>query len=76
MAQRKKSRLQVWREKNRLRQDDVAGLSGFSAAMISLVESGQRNLSREGKVILARRLGVSIAEIFEPEPLDEQALVS
>jgi len=76
MAVRKRSRLQVWRETHRLTQQELADLTGFSAAMISLVENGHRNLSREGKVILARRLGVAIAEIFEPEPLDEEALVS
>lgn len=73
---KKPSRLRSWRGKERLTLREIAGLTGFSSAMISLVENGHRTLSREGKILLARRLGVPVQTLFEPEPVDEAELVA
>lgn len=61
------SKLQVWRERNRFTQRDIAGLGGLSCGMISMLETGKRRLKPQGKVLLARRLGVQVDEIFKPE---------
>jgi transcriptional regulator with XRE-family HTH domain len=59
-----RNRLREWREEAGLSIAEVAGLSGFSLAMISRAERGQRDFSLRGRVILARRLGVPIETLF------------
>lgn len=58
-----------WRVGQRLTLHDVSALTGVSVPMLSLVESGQRRFSRSKKVLIARRLGVSLRALFEPEPI-------
>jgi len=70
------SKLRRWRLKERLTLEDIAGLSGYSAVMISLVETGHRRLNREAKIKLARRMGVSVKTLFEVEDVTERKLVA
>ena len=71
------SRLRNWRLREQLTLEDVADLTGFTAAMLSLVETGKRRLSRQGKIIVARRLKVPLRDLFEVEPIsDERELVA
>lgn len=49
--------------------DDVAWLTGYSPAMLSRVERGQRQFSPKAKVHVARCLGVQVADLFPaPDP--------
>lgn len=59
------SPLKAWRESNGLSLEEVADLAGLSAAMISRVERGQRQMAPLTKVQVARRLGVRVRDIFE-----------
>lgn len=74
MGRIKPSRLRAWRRKEGLTLTDVAGLSGYCPAMISLVESGKRQFSPKAKVILSRRCGVPVSTLFDPEPIPQEAL--
>ncbi len=58
------NRLRAWREGRGYTLAEISGLSGYSVPMLSRVERGQRRLSPAAKVLVARRLGVDIAEIF------------
>lgn len=66
------NRLRLWRVDAGLTLDEVADLTGLSKAMLSRAERGERQLSPMAKVKLARRLGVRVAELFEPEPILEE----
>ena len=71
------SKLRTWRLREQLTLEDMADLTGFTAAMLSLVENGKRRLSLQGKIIVARRLKVPLRELFEVEPIsDERELVA
>lgn len=63
------SRLRHWRMSTGLRLSDVGDLSGISVAMLSRVERGERELAPLTKVKLARRLGVSVRDLFEVVPV-------
>lgn len=65
-----KNRLRLWRVANRLTLQEVADLSGYSPAMLSRAERGERVLSARGKVRLARALDVRVADLFEPDVED------
>lgn len=69
-AEAARSRLRRWRVDAGLTLDEVADLTGYSQSMLSLVERGQRHVSPQGKVRIARRLGVRIADLFDVEPAD------
>ncbi len=69
------TRLRAWRRTEGLRLADIAGLTGFSVAMISLVENGLRQFRPKAKVLMARRLGVPVEVLFKPERINEDALV-
>ncbi len=66
------NRLRLWRVDAGLTLDEVADLTGLSKAMLSRAERGERQLSPMAKVKLARRLGVRVAGLFEPEPILEE----
>ena len=70
------SRLRTWREQERLTLAEVSALTGYSEPMLSLVETGKRRLSRQGKVLLARRLGVPLRELFEVEAVPEEEVAA
>ena len=47
----------------------MADLSGLSPALISMIESGQRNPGPRTKIAIARALGVRVRDVFPvPEP--------
>ena len=70
------TKLREWRERERLTLGEVSALVGITSMMLSYVERGQRNLSRRGKVLMSRRLGVPIGELFEVEAVDDEELVN
>lgn len=63
------NRLREWRASLGLSLVEVSGLSGLSVAYLSRVERGERELAPLTKVKLARRLGVSVRELFDVAPL-------
>lgn len=64
--------LRSWRHDAGLSLSDVAGLTGLSTAMLSRVERGQRQLAPLTRVAVARRLGVSVAELFPVVPVADE----
>jgi transcriptional regulator with XRE-family HTH domain len=70
---RSTSPLRAWRVENDLTIEEVAGLTGLSPSMHSLVERNKRRLAPLTKIHVARRLGVPVAELFPPEPIDVEA---
>jgi transcriptional regulator with XRE-family HTH domain len=73
MATGLRNRLRLWRATEGLTLDEVSGLTGLSVAMLSRVERGQRDLAPLTKVKVARRLGVSVGDLFEVDRLDVPA---
>lgn len=59
------SKLRQWRLDQGWSQNEVGALTGYSIGTISRVERGERDLSPQAKVAMARRLGVDIRDIFE-----------
>jgi transcriptional regulator with XRE-family HTH domain len=56
--------LREWRERNRLTLEELGDLVGYTRSHLSRVERGERALSAEAKVRIARRLGVQIRKLF------------
>jgi len=69
LSRKDASKLRRWRRDEGLTLDEVSGLTRVSVPMLSLVENGKRHLSRQTKILLARRLGVPIRALFDPEPM-------
>jgi transcriptional regulator with XRE-family HTH domain len=69
-SDRTNNRLRVWRTDHGLSVRDVADLTGFDVSTISRVERGQRCLAPLTKVVLARRLGVAVADLFDVDPTE------
>lgn len=63
------NRLRDWRNRNGYTLEEVAGITGLSVSMLSLVERGKRNLKPATKILMARRLGVPVAELFDVDPV-------
>ncbi len=59
--------LRAWRQAHRLTLEDVADLTGYSPAMLSRVERGQRRLAPVARVRFARSLGVRVRDVFPLE---------
>jgi transcriptional regulator with XRE-family HTH domain len=59
-----------WRVANGYSQREVGGLTGLSDSMISLVESGKRQLAPRTRILVARRLGATVDELFDPADVD------
>jgi transcriptional regulator with XRE-family HTH domain len=68
-----KNRLRLWRVTNNLTLQEVEDLTGYSAAMISRAERGERAFSPIAKVRMARALGVRVADLFPVEIVEEEA---
>lgn len=66
-------KLRTWRAQHRYTITEVADLSGLSVATVSRAERGERRLSPEAKVALARAMGVRVADLFDPEADTEPA---
>lgn len=62
------STLKAWRTNAGLTLAEMADLTGYSTAMLSRVERGERTLSTWAKVAIARRLQVRIVDLFDVEP--------
>lgn len=69
MAEQEASPLRSWRVAAGYTLDEMAGLTGYSTAMLSRAERGERVLSPQAKVAIARRVGASVAELFPLEPV-------
>ncbi len=63
------SKLRTWRVGRGMKLDETSGLSGVSEASMSRIERGIQSASPATKVRIARALGASVAELFEPEPV-------
>lgn len=64
-------KLWAWRTGQGFSQQESADLAGCSLSMWSRAERGERVFSPTMKVAIARRLGVSVADLFEVEPLGD-----
>ena len=67
------TRLQSWRLDVGYTLAELSDLTGFSTAMLSRAERGLREFSPMAKVQLARRLGVSVADLFDVPNTDSAA---
>ena len=65
--------LRRWRAHEGLTLEEVADLSGYSSAMLSRAERGERECSPRAKVQLSRALGCRIADLFEVDRISEPA---
>lgn len=63
------NRLREYRIQQGYTLEDVVGITGYCASYISRVERGERTPSPEARVLIARRLGVQVADLFDPEPV-------
>jgi transcriptional regulator with XRE-family HTH domain len=64
------TRLGRWRAQVGLTLEEVADLTGVSKAMLSRAERGERRLAPLTRVKIARRLGVPVRRLFDPDPWD------
>lgn len=62
-----RNQLRRWRAANGLTLQEVADLTGYSTAMLSRAERGERVFSPMAKVRIARALGVRLGDLFEVE---------
>jgi transcriptional regulator with XRE-family HTH domain len=65
------TRLRLWRSNAGWSLQEVADVVGCSTSMLSRLERGQRNASPKLRVVMARRLGVAVGDLFDVEPLDD-----
>lgn len=61
------TRLHEWRKARGWSFDELSGITGVSASMLSRVESGKRQLAPDTRVLVARRLGAKVSDLFEVE---------
>jgi len=62
------NRIREWRAENDMSINEAADLAGFSQAYFSLLERGLRNASPRARVLISRRLGARVAELFPVDP--------
>lgn len=65
------TKLRAWRTAQGYSMQEVADLVGLSQGMLSRVETGHRRLAPHTRVLMARRLGVKVSDLFEVESIDE-----
>ncbi len=65
------TRLRRWRSSAGWTLQELADVVGCSTSMLSRLERGQRNASPRLKVLMARRLGVAVGDLFEVEPIED-----
>lgn len=72
----KLTKLRMWRTAKGLTLEEISDLDGYSVSMHSRAERGERVFSPEAKVLIARRLGVCVRDLFEVEDaeLNERAV--
>lgn len=61
-------RIRMWRERQRLTQEEFAARCGISVSFASLLERGERSPSYETLLQVCSALGVSLAELFQDAP--------
>lgn len=61
--------LRRWRHEHDASLDDTAGLTGVSAGTLSKVERGQCGLRPTTKLLIARRLGMRVGDLFPVDPV-------
>lgn len=66
-----RSKLRRWRDDAGFSLSEIRDLTGVSPAHWSRVERGLRQLAPNTKVVVARRLGVAVGDLFDVEPIDE-----
>jgi transcriptional regulator with XRE-family HTH domain len=66
-----RNRLRQWRLDNGLSLTELADLTGLSPSMLNRVERGEREMAPLTRVHVARRLGVSVGELFDVPPIGE-----
>lgn len=66
------NRLRAWRAANDVSLGEAADLTGYSEAHISRIERGQRTPSPRARVVIARRLGARVGDLFDPEPVPDE----
>lgn len=64
MATIEATALRTWRLEVGFTLAECADLTGYSTAMFSRAERGERVFSPAAKVQIARRLGVAVSELF------------
>ncbi len=67
------SRLQAWRLEHGLTLRELSDIGGPSVPYLSRLERGERQMAPLTKVQFARRLGVPVSELFEVDPLTDDA---
>ena len=61
------NRLREWRAENDYSLREAAGLAGVSLSFLSRLERDLRGVSPRTKVLIARRLGANVEDLFPPE---------
>lgn len=69
--ERTESKLRAWRTEKGWTLAEVAGLAGLSESMISYLERGEKRLSPDAKIRMARRLGARVQDLFDVDPLED-----
>jgi transcriptional regulator with XRE-family HTH domain len=66
--------LRRWRLQQGFSGYELADLAGISTAMVSMIETGDRDPGPATKVRIARALGVRVRDIWPPpgEPTDDE----
>ncbi len=67
------TKLLEWRQRRGYSLLEVSDLTGLSTTTVNLAERGLREISADTKVKFARRVGASVAELFELDPLGDGA---
>lgn len=65
-----RNRFRLWRTGEGLTLDEVADLTGLSKSYVSRIERGERQPTPHTKVLIARRLGVEVRDLFEVDQLE------
>jgi transcriptional regulator with XRE-family HTH domain len=61
------SALRQWRERRGWSLTEVSGLTGLSRSYLSRIERRQREPAAATKVLVARKLGAPVADLFPAE---------
>jgi transcriptional regulator with XRE-family HTH domain len=66
--------LRRWRLKQGWSGYELADIAGISTAMVSMIETGERNPGPTTKIRIARALGVRVRDLFPPPepPTDDE----
>ena len=70
------NRLRAWRVAHDLTLLEVADIVGVSEGMLSRLERGERGASPLTRIRIARRLGIRVSDLWDVEPLEEDAIAS